>query len=156
MTKKQIVNKSGLSEENIILAADIIVKSILKSKDIESINTLIDTIPIRLIPRVIKSLVSRINIMNNLTPDKVWKPIALDHFENKYESLPYSNDIMRNVRQALGYEEDDDIADNEIREMSKSDILGKVLQWEGIVGYESSIISYVQEIWNVNLDSLEE
>jgi len=64
----------------------------------------------------------------------------------------YSEDVMENVRRALGLEKDDESMDNEIMEMDKVTVLGLYFQWEGIIGYEDEIVGVVSDIWDVYLD----
>lgn len=65
----------------------------------------------------------------------------------------YSPYIMYNVRQALGYDSDDDSKDSEIcKTYSKMEILALFLQWEGILGYEYKIRNAVEDIFEVELE----
>ena len=54
---------------------------------------------------------------------------------------------MRNVRNYLGYDENDKSHDDEIEKMKKDEILDKFLIWEGIIGYTQLIKKVVLEIY---------
>lgn len=64
----------------------------------------------------------------------------------------YPENIMENVRMALGLDSEDESMDMEIMEMNKSDVLGLYLQWEGIIDYELMIIEAINDIYDVYLD----
>ena len=70
---------------------------------------------------------------------------------NKYEEY-----IMRDLRQRLGLEPDDESKDDEIMLMSKDEAFESILEWEGIVGYASLNRSYVEDIYKVNLNGTED
>ena len=57
----------------------------------------------------------------------------------------YSNLVMRGVRQNLGLDSEDTSMDAEIMEMDGEEIVARWLEWEGIIGYASSIIQVVEE-----------
>ena len=59
----------------------------------------------------------------------------------------YSEYIKRNVRNYMGWDENDDSHDSEIYKMDKFDILDKCLKWEGIIGYTAWIRDLVKEIY---------
>ena len=63
----------------------------------------------------------------------------------------YPENIMENVRMALGLDSEDESMDMEIMEMNKSDVLGLYLQWEGIIDYELMIIEAINDIYDVYL-----
>ncbi len=133
------------------------VKSLLKTYDKEKIDDIINHCTVEEIPLVIKQIAARFNLIH-IVKDKIWTNIALQNHpvDNGDGTYPYPEEIMENVREALGLEPDDESRDDEIRGMSKLDILDKVATWEGLIGYGGTIMSWVQDIWNINLDSLEE
>lgn len=59
----------------------------------------------------------------------------------------YSEYIKRNVRNYMGWDENDESHDCEINKMDKFDILDKCLKWEGIIGYTAWIRDLVKEIY---------
>ena len=63
----------------------------------------------------------------------------------------YSESIMQRLRQRLDLEEDDTSKDDIICAWSKGKILENLLIWEGIIGFDYLIKSWVEEIWRVNL-----
>lgn len=137
--------------------ADKIVKDILKASDKEKVDALVSSIPMALAPIVIKNLASRINLFG-VVRDRIWTQIAVnyDPADNDEGIYPYPEEIMSDVREAMGFEPDCENGDDEIRVMSKTEVLDKVLQWNGIIGYGSTVKSWVQDIWNIDLDSMEE
>lgn len=63
----------------------------------------------------------------------------------------YPYHIMKRVRQTFALEPDDTSMDGEINSMSRMEVFAKVLEWEGIIGYEYSIIDWVESIFKVDL-----
>lgn len=59
----------------------------------------------------------------------------------------YPDNIMRNVRQALGLEPDDTSEDVTINEMDRDAVFRLWLQWEGILGYGTKIKNAVDAIF---------
>ena len=72
---------------------------------------------------------------------------------SEYEGK-YPENIMEDVRERLGLESDDDSRDKEIMEMSKDKILDEVVKWNGLINYGDTIKNWVQDIYNIDLDSL--
>lgn len=66
--------------------------------------------------------------------------------ENKYPAY-----IMRKVRMNLGLDVDDTSRDEYINSMSRNEAFGRVLEWEGIIGYDQRIMSIVEDIFDVKL-----
>lgn len=69
---------------------------------------------------------------------------------NKYEEY-----IMKDLRQRLGLEPDDESKDDEIMSMSKDEVFESLLEWEGIIGYAGIIRSYVEDVYGVCLSEIE-
>ena len=63
----------------------------------------------------------------------------------------YPEYIMEAVRGTLDLDEEDISSDEMINSMSKLEILDRVLQWDGIIGYKYRIISWIEDIFEVNL-----
>ena len=63
----------------------------------------------------------------------------------------YPEYIMKAVRGTLGLDEEDISSDEMINSMSKLQIFDRVLQWDGIIGYEYRIISWIEDIFGVDL-----
>jgi hypothetical protein len=70
----------------------------------------------------------------------------------------YSDNVMQAIRQNLELDPEDNSRDSEIFKMPRLEVLEKCLNWEGIVGYSGQIISYIEDIYGItletNLDSL--
>lgn len=62
----------------------------------------------------------------------------------------YSNNIMENVRQNLGLEEDDTSRDNEIMAMSPREVFDRFCTWEGLLGYGNILWNVMEELQNKN------
>lgn len=58
---------------------------------------------------------------------------------------------MKELRQSLGYDEDDTSADKEILEMSGWEFLNKWLTWNGIIGYTTEILEVIEMAYGVDL-----
>jgi hypothetical protein len=64
----------------------------------------------------------------------------------------YSFQVMSAVRQYLGAEDGHDTNyDGQIAQMSQREVLDTYLNWHGIIGYTSSIIDVVGNIYNIEL-----
>ncbi|MDF2615411.1 MAG: hypothetical protein K0Q47_66 [Sedimentibacter sp.] len=129
-------------------------KMLLKAKNVKACDLVLDTLDLDESKEIIKLLLSRINLFN-IANDISNKRVALNHTAIELEGLPYPEEIMGLVRQALGVPEDDDSKDERIKKMTKHNVFRKILQWEGIVGYEFYIKSWIEQIWNISFDSLE-
>ena len=66
-------------------------------------------------------------------------------------TLKYSLYIMKKVRQHIGLGEDDPSKDAEINNMTRGSVFQHCLEWEGIIGYTSRILSWVGDIYGVDL-----
>ena len=65
--------------------------------------------------------------------------------------MSYSEQVMKRVRQSLGYEIDDTSHDEEIAVMSRDGLFNRCLEWEGIMGYGYIIRDFVEDIYKVKL-----
>lgn len=74
--------------------------------------------------------------------------LRVKHSRDAETTVPkrrYSSFIMRAVRQNVGLEEDDTSMDDEITEMDGEEVVSRFLEWEGIIGYTSTIIEVVSQ-----------
>lgn len=69
--------------------------------------------------------------------------------------MKYSENIMRKVRGNLNLEFDDTSRDREIEAMSKREVLYRVCDWEGLFGYRDTIISWINQIYGIDLNKME-
>lgn len=60
--------------------------------------------------------------------------------------------IMKYLRQRRGLEEDDCSEDNEINSYSSDEALEEVCNWEGLIGYASTIKRWIEDIYGVVLE----
>jgi len=63
----------------------------------------------------------------------------------------YYTRIIGDVRQNLGLEPTDSSEDERIMKMSHDEILDRVLNWNGIIGYGGDIRRWVENIYDVKL-----
>lgn len=63
------------------------------------------------------------------------------HVNDVVETTP---SIVISLRQALGLQFDDDSRDKEIKSFSKGEALDVLLQYEGILGYTSRILQWIE------------
>ena len=70
----------------------------------------------------------------------------------EYIQPAYSENIMQKVREYLGLEPYDTSRDAEINSLTKNEVFGKVLIWEGIIGYEYQIKRWIEDIYGVQLN----
>lgn len=68
----------------------------------------------------------------------------------------YTDYIMESVRQNLGLDHDDTSKDSLIAEMDKDEILDRVATWNNLINFGSSIRSWVEDIWGIDLSAIEE
>lgn len=66
----------------------------------------------------------------------------------------YFDSIMEDVRQNLGLESDDTSRDDEINEMTRSEVLDRVCTWHGLIGYADTIREWIEDIWGIDLDDI--
>ena len=66
--------------------------------------------------------------------------------ENKYPEY-----IMRKLRQRRGLEEDDTSEDSDIGTLSPSEAFDEVCNWEGLIGYSSTIKRWIEDIYGVEI-----
>lgn len=64
----------------------------------------------------------------------------------------YSNYILRKLRVCNDLEIADVSRDAEFQDMEPEEVLDAVLQYEGIIGYTSTILRWIAEIYKVKLD----
>lgn len=65
----------------------------------------------------------------------------------------YPDYIMEKVRQHLGLEPYDTSRDEEINNVSRDLVFQHVLEWEGIIGYDYQIRSWIENIYGVNVST---
>lgn len=63
------------------------------------------------------------------------------------EEAKYSDAIMIRLRQRKGLEPDDTSQDDDIMSLSKEEVFSEILEWEGIIGYGTMILSWIKEIF---------
>lgn len=64
----------------------------------------------------------------------------------------YPENILRLVRQNLDLDPKDSSMDEEINNMSRNEVLDRVCEWEGLIGYGSVIREWIKDIYGVDLD----
>lgn len=62
----------------------------------------------------------------------------------------YPEEIMECVRQRWGLEKFDDSKDEEINQLSPDEVFDHVCNWNGLLGYASTIKSWIRDIYNIN------
>lgn len=70
--------------------------------------------------------------------------------------MKYPENIMRMVRGNLDLELDDKSRDGEIEAMSKQEVLNRVCDWDGLIDYGNTIIKWINQIYGVDLNKMEE
>lgn len=68
--------------------------------------------------------------------------------------MKYPENIMRMVRGSLGLESDDTSRDGEIESMSQREVFNHICTWEGLIGYGSTILGWINQIYGVDLDKI--
>lgn len=76
--------------------------------------------------------------------------IRLENNSNKY-----SESIMECVRQRWGLEKYDDSKDEEINQLLPDEVFEHVCNWNGILGYATTIKSWIGDIYKIDLYNVE-
>ena len=63
-------------------------------------------------------------------------------------------EIMQILRERLGIEPDDTSRDSEINTYSCNEAFEEVLTWEGFLGYKRTIISWINDIYGIDLNEV--
>ena len=66
--------------------------------------------------------------------------------------MTYPENILRLVRQNLDLDPTDTSMDDEINAMSRNEVLDRVCEWEGLIGYGEVIREWIKDIYGVDLD----
>lgn len=66
----------------------------------------------------------------------------------------YPEYIMKTLRQRLGLDESDTSKDNYLNTLSKNEVLYEVCQWDGLLGYDTIIKRWVNDIYDIDLDNI--
>lgn len=66
----------------------------------------------------------------------------------------YFDSIMQDVRENLGLEFNDTSMDEKINSMPRQEVLNRVCEWNGLIGYEKTIREWVENIWGIDLDDI--
>lgn len=72
-----------------------------------------------------------------------------DRLENPTNKYPES--IMEDIRMRLGLEKYDTAKDDQINEMPKDVIFSMVCNWNGLLGYDSTIKTWIKDIYGIQL-----
>jgi len=81
------------------------------------------------------------------------KMCIIQKHQSRLENNPnkYPESIMECVRQRWRLEKYDDSRDEEINELSPDEILEHVCNWNGLIGYASTIKSWIEDIYKLKL-----
>lgn len=72
-----------------------------------------------------------------------------ERIENNHNK--YSEEIMECVRQRWGLGRFDDSRDKEINQLSPDEVFDHVCNWNGLLGYATTIKTWIGDIYKVNL-----
>lgn len=70
--------------------------------------------------------------------------------------MKYPENIMRMVRGNLDLELDDKSRDGEIAAMRKREVFNRVCNWDGLIDYGDTIIKWINQIYGIDLNKMEE
>lgn len=65
----------------------------------------------------------------------------------------YPTYIMKRLRQNLGLEPDDASEDKEIDIMTPGEVVDRVLEWEGIIGYSNLITDLIFDVYGFDKEN---
>jgi hypothetical protein len=71
---------------------------------------------------------------------------VLESYSNKYP-----DSIMKTLRRCFGVSEEDNSRDDEINLLSNDEVFHRLLVWEGIIGYTVAILTWINQIYGINL-----
>lgn len=74
----------------------------------------------------------------------------IKYYIDEHPGVPES--VMKNMRERLGYDEDDESVDEEILAMSPKEFLDEWLNWNGFIGYVDFIIEAICMAYGVSLE----
>lgn len=86
--------------------------------------------------------------------NKIYEKISIiQKHQIRIENNPnkYSESIMECVRQRLGLEKYDDSRDEEINHLSPDEVFDHVCNWKGLLGYATTIKSWIEDIYKLKL-----
>ena len=66
----------------------------------------------------------------------------------------YSENVMECVRQRFGLEKYDDSRDEEINQLSPDEVFDHVCNWNGLLGYATTIKTWIGDIYKVKFDNI--
>ena len=69
---------------------------------------------------------------------------------DEHPGVPQS--VMKDMRQRLGYEENETDPDEEILNMSGYEFLDEYLNWNGFIGYAPMIVEAIYMAYGINLE----
>ena len=75
------------------------------------------------------------------------------HAANKQNFIP--ENTLKVLRMSKDLDEFDTTEDKEFHLYSKSEIFESLLEWEGIIGYMTTLGSWIKDIYNIDLDSID-
>lgn len=64
----------------------------------------------------------------------------------------YPEYILSKLREHYGLADDDTHMDQELQELSPAEAFEKVMEFEGIIGFSSLILSWIEDIYKIRLD----
>ena len=70
--------------------------------------------------------------------------------------MKYPENITRMIRGNLDLELDDKSRDGEIDAMRKREVFNRVCNWDGLIDYGDTIIKWINQIYGIDLNKMEE
>lgn len=61
------------------------------------------------------------------------------------------NYILNDARQNIPFSREENYSDEELSNMTKREIFDHYLNWKGLIGYSSTILQAVEDLFNVKL-----
>lgn len=63
----------------------------------------------------------------------------------------YPEKVLTILRERNGLDEDDDSRDEEWNTLTPNEVFEECLEWEGICGYATTILTFISDIFHVDL-----
>jgi len=74
----------------------------------------------------------------------------INYYIDKHPGIPEF--VMKDMRQRLGYDEDDTTPDEKILSMSGKEFLAEYLCWNGLIGFADMILEAIYMAYGVSLE----
>ena len=101
----------------------------------------------------LESIKGFLSEVTDQTSDLLVKNLEVKKIEN-VKITSYPEYVIKAIRQRRDLEEDDTSEDKTINLYSPNEALSEILDWEGIIGYQHKIKSWIKDIYGLDLHAV--